>query len=40
MKSLDKFDDNEDISEYLDFSNAVKLKDVKKLKTQIKKSKC
>ena len=26
-----KFDDDEDISEYLDFSNAIKLKYVKKL---------
>ncbi len=32
-----KFDDGEDITEYLDFSSAVKLKDVKKLKTQTKK---
>ena len=32
-----KFDDGEDISEYLDFSNAIKLKDVKRLKTETKK---
>ena len=33
----EKFDNGEDITEYLDFSNAVKLKDVKKLKTETKK---
>jgi len=32
-----KFDNGEDISEYLDFSKAIKLKDVKKLKTETKK---
>ena len=32
-----KFDNGEDISEYLDFSNAIKLKDVKRLKTETKK---
>ena len=32
-----KFDDGEDITEYLDFSTAVRLKDVKKLKTETKK---
>jgi len=32
-----KFDNGEDIIEYLDFSNAVKLKDIKKLKTETKK---
>jgi hypothetical protein len=32
-----KFDDGEDISEYLDFSSAIRLKDVKKLKTETKK---
>ena len=32
-----KFDDGEDIDEYLDFSTATKLKDMKKLKTQTKK---
>ncbi len=33
----EKFDNGEDITEYLDFSNAVRLKDVKKLKTETKK---
>jgi len=33
----EKFDNGEDISEYLDFSKAIKLKDVKKLKTDTKK---
>ena len=33
----EKFDNGEDISEYLDFSNAIRLKDVKKLKTETKK---
>jgi len=33
----EKFDNGEDVSEYLDFSNAVKLKDVKRLKTETKK---
>ena len=33
----DKFDKSEDISEYLDFSKAIKLKDMKKLKTDTKK---
>lgn len=33
----DKFDSGEDISEYLDFNSAVKLKDMKKLKTNTKK---
>jgi len=28
----EKFDNGEDISEYLDFSNAIKLKNVKRLK--------
>lgn len=32
-----KFDDGEDITEYLDFSSAIRLKDVKKLKTETKK---
>ena len=32
-----KFDDGEDIDEFLDFSTAVKLKDLKKLKTETKK---
>ena len=32
-----KFDNNEDISEYLDFSTAVKLKDFNKLKTDTRK---
>ena len=33
----EKFDNGEDISEYLDFSNAIKLKDIKRLKTETKK---
>jgi len=33
----DKFDNGEDISENLDFSKAIKLKDMKKLKTDTKK---
>ena len=33
----EKFDNGEDITEYLDFSTAVRLKDVKKLKTETKK---
>lgn len=33
----EQFDNGEDISEYLDFSSALKLKDIKKLKTQTKK---
>ncbi|WP_297484304.1 CopG family antitoxin [Sulfurimonas sp.] len=33
----EKFDNGEDVTEYLDFSNAIKLKDVKKLKTETKK---
>ncbi len=33
----EKFDNGEDVSEYLDFSNAIKLKDIKKLKTETKK---
>jgi predicted transcriptional regulator YdeE len=32
-----KFDNGEDIDEYLDFSAAIKLKDIKELKTQTKK---
>lgn len=32
-----KFDDGEDITEYLDFSSAIRVKDVKKLKTETKK---
>ncbi len=32
-----KFDNGEDMTEYLDFSNAIRLKDVKKLKTETKK---
>ena len=32
-----KFDNCENIDEYLDFSTAIKLKDVKKLKTETKK---
>jgi hypothetical protein len=33
----EKFDNGEDITEYLDFSNAIRLKDVKKLKIETKK---
>ena len=33
----EKFDNGEDITEYLDFSSAKRLKDIKKLKTQTKK---
>ena len=33
----EKFNNGEDISEYLDFSSAIKLKDVKRLKTETKK---
>ena len=33
----EKFDRGEDISEYLDFDAAIRLKDVKKLKTDTKK---
>jgi hypothetical protein len=33
----EKFDNGEDISEYLDFSKAMRLKDIKKLKTNTKK---
>ncbi len=33
----EKFDKGEDIAEYLDFSTAIRLKDVKKLKTETKK---
>ena len=33
----EKFDNNEDISEYLDLSKAIRLKDIKKLKTETKK---
>jgi len=33
----EKFDANEDISEYLDFSKSIKLKDFNKLKTDTKK---
>jgi len=37
-KAFDKkFDDGEDIADYLDFGAAVRLKDVKKLKTETKK---
>lgn len=32
-----RFDNGEDIDEYLDFSAAIKLKDIKKLKTKTKK---
>ncbi|PHQ65179.1 MAG: CopG family transcriptional regulator [Sulfurimonas sp.] len=32
-----KFDDGEDISEYLDLSTAIRLKDMKKLKIETKK---
>ena len=32
-----KFDNGEDVDEYLDFSAAIKLKDIKELKTQTKK---
>jgi hypothetical protein len=32
-----KFDDGQDISEYLDLSTAIRLKDMKKLKTETKK---
>jgi len=33
----EKFDNGEDITEYLDFSAAMRLKDIKKLKTETKK---
>ena len=33
----EKFNNSEDISEHLDFSKAIKLKDMKKLKTDTKK---
>ena len=33
----EKFDNGAYVSEYLDFSNAIKLKDVKKLKLKLKK---
>jgi hypothetical protein len=33
----EKFDNGDDIDEYLDFSSAVKLKDMKKIKTETKK---
>ena len=33
----EKFDNGDDVAEYLDFSNATRLKDVKKLKTKTKK---
>jgi len=33
----EKFDNNEDISEYLDLSKAIRLKDIKKLNTETKK---
>lgn len=33
----EKFDNNEDIDEFLDFSTAIRLKDIKKLKTETKK---
>lgn len=33
----EKFDNNEDIDEFLDFSTATRLKDIKKLKTDTKK---
>ena len=32
-----KFDNGEDISEFLDFSSAIKIKDIQTLKTQTKK---
>lgn len=32
-----KFDNSEDITEYLNFSSAIRLKDIKKLKTETKK---
>lgn len=32
-----KFDNGEDITEYLDFSSAIRLKDIKELKTETKK---
>jgi len=32
-----KFDNGEDIAEYLDFSTAIRFKDIKKLKTETKK---
>jgi len=32
-----KFDDGEDINDYLDLSTAIRLKDIKKLKTETKK---
>jgi hypothetical protein len=38
VKEFDeKFDNGEDITEYLDFSNATRLKDIKKLKTETRK---
>ena len=33
----EKFDNSEDITQYLDFSKAKRLKDIKKLKTETKK---
>jgi len=33
----EKFDNNEDITEYLNFSNAIRLKEMKTLKTETKK---
>lgn len=33
----DKFDNNEDIAEYLDFSKSIKLKDFNQLKTNTRK---
>jgi len=33
----EKFDNGEDISEFLDFSSAIKIKDIQTLKTQTKK---
>ncbi len=33
----EKFDNGEDITEYLDFSNALKIKDIRNIKTQTKK---
>ena len=41
MKKItaEEFDNGEDIDEYLNFSTAIRLKDVKKLKTETKKQK-
>ncbi len=36
----EKFENGEDISMYLDFSKAVRLKDIDQLSTKTKKSEC